>query len=125
MQISAALCLTLAFAQPTALFAEQPRPSVRSRAITRAIAQPVFRDIRARLATRQQQRPMPDPNWISRHPVLVGALTGAAGGALIGGTVVHPCVEESFCRRAGLMQIGTAAGAGVGALAGLVVAWIR
>lgn len=125
MQISAALCLTLAIGQPVALFAEQPRPSVLLRPSTRALAQPVPRDIRAHLAARQQQWPMPNTSWISRHPVLFGALTGAAGGALIGGTVGHPCTEESFCRRAGLMQMGAAAGAGVGALAGLFVSWIR
>ncbi len=71
------------------------------------------------------QAPKQNRSWIGTHPVMFGALAGAAGGALIGATTGHPCVEESFCGRAGMIQIGTAAGAGVGALAGLVVAWIR
>jgi hypothetical protein len=124
MHTSAVLCLTLILAQPVGLFAERLPPLGFSRAITRELAQPVPRDISAHLAARQQSQ-APGRSWISRHPVLFGAFTGAAGGALIGGTVGHPCVEESFCRRAGLMQMGAAAGAGVGALAGLVVAWIR
>ena len=72
-----------------------------------------------------QQPPAQTPSRVARHPVLFGVLVGARGGALIGGNAGHPCNEESFCRRAGLIQIGTAAGPGAGALAGLAVAWIR
>ena len=123
-KLSVAVLLTVAVAQPVHLFAEQARPSVMSTAIARAFARAPVRATIAHVANTQQSR-MPRSPWVSRHPVLFGALSGAGGGALIGGTVGHPCVEESFCRRAGLMQMGAAAGAGIGALAGLVVSWIR
>jgi hypothetical protein len=61
-----------------------------------------------------------------RHNVLTGALIGSGAGALGGATLGSDCGrEEHFCSRAGMVQIGMAAGAGVGALVGLVVGLIR
>jgi hypothetical protein len=65
-------------------------------------------------------------SWVSRHPVLFGALVGAGVGAVGGATLGHDCgQEEGFCSRQGMMGIGTATGAGLGALGGLVVALAR
>jgi hypothetical protein len=75
--------------------------------------------------TRQTPQTAPQPSWIARHPVLFGALVGAGAGILSGATLGEPCEEESFCRRAGLMQIGAASGAGFGALTGWLVRLVR
>ena len=65
-------------------------------------------------------------SWVRRHPVLSGALIGSAAGALGGATPGSDCGhEETFCSRAGMVQISTVAGAGVGALVGLVVHLVR
>jgi hypothetical protein len=65
-------------------------------------------------------------SWMRRHPVLSGALIGSGVGALGGATFGSDCGrEEHFCSRTGMVQISTAAGAGVGALIGLAVGLIR
>jgi hypothetical protein len=61
-------------------------------------------------------------SWVTRHPVIFGAIVGAGVGAVAGATLGHDCgQEESFCSREGMAGIGAGAGAAVGALSGLVV----
>jgi hypothetical protein len=69
-------------------------------------------------------------NWISRHPVLFGAMVGAGAGAVAAGTMEN----ELFCSGGdddcifyggGRPLMGAGIGAGVGAVVGVFVSAVR
>ena len=124
MRTVTAILVLLMLAYPREVHAQQSAGLVaRVRASTATAWQPT-----TDRQTFTSQMPQPAPqqrSWIARYPVLFGALVGAGAGMLSGATIGEPCEEESFCRRSGLMQIGAAGGAGLGALTGWVVGLIR
>lgn len=69
-------------------------------------------------------------NWISRHPVLFGAMVGAGAGAVAAGTMEN----ELFCSGGdddcviggdGRALAGASIGAGIGAVVGVIVSAVR
>lgn len=122
---SLALFLTLCLASPCALVAAPDETPLRAAADREA------RRAAASVARWQPDRPAEnDAGWISRHPVLVGALVGAGAG-----TVASLVMEnELFCSRGdedclfhggSRALVGAGMGAGVGALVGWVVGAAR
>ena len=63
-------------------------------------------------------------SWAARHPVALGAMIGAAAGAVLG---YSPCWKEVCGDGHGqlLMAFGAGVGAGIGAGAGLTVSLVR
>jgi hypothetical protein len=56
--------------------------------------------------------------------VLFGALVGAAGGAAVGANA-DPSKYDYYFERGGMVLLGTGVGAGLGSLAGVIVAVSR
>ena len=123
MRTVTAILVLLMLAYPRGVHAEQSVGLVARALATTAAWRPITD--RQTFTSQTPQTAPQQRSWIARHPVLFGALVGAGAGMLSGATIGEPCKEESFCRRAGLMQIGAAGGAGVGALTGWGVGLIR
>jgi hypothetical protein len=84
----------------------------------------------ARHARGAEQSRAEGRNWISRHPVLFGAMVGAGVGAVAAGTMEN----ELFCSGGdddcifyggGRALTGAGIGAGVGAVVGVIVSAVR
>lgn len=89
-------------------------------AVRRNIASLVRIDERSVFDTAQPGRPR-ERSWIGRHPVITGALIGAAGGTLAG--VVAEPDHTDMPGLAPLLGLGV--GAGAGALAGALIGALR
>ena len=95
-----------------------------------ALRQSITREA-ARLAKReldatafQQQQPT-QRTWAGRHPVALGAMIGAAGGAVWGAAVysTHTCNDSTTTGP--MMVVGAGIGAGIGMGIGAVISVIR
>ena len=116
-------------------------PSVAARAPALAEAGPLAaaaaREVQhlARVAAARHAQGVEQPraegrNWISRHPVLFGAMVGAGAGAVAAGTMEN----ELFCSGGdddcviggeGRALAGAGIGAGIGAVVGVIVSAVR
>lgn len=88
------------------------------------------RVVAARHAQGAEQPRAEGRNWISRHPVLFGAMVGAGAGAVAAGTMEN----ELFCSGGdddcviggeGRALAGAGIGAGIGAVVGVIVSAVR
>lgn len=96
-----------------------PLAAAAARETTRLAAATAARPVR-------RVQPAEQHGWISRHPVLFGALVGAAAGAVAAGTMDN----ELFCGGSdddcvfhgeGRAIVGAGIGAGIGAAVGVIV----
>jgi hypothetical protein len=74
--------------------------------------------------TTQEVQEPPERSWAGRHPVALGAMIGAAGGALVGAS---PCWREVCGDGHGplLIAFGAGVGAGIGSAVGLTISIAR
>jgi len=118
--VKSTLSALLIVALATPAFAEGPSSSLREAAHHAALTESLA-----------QNRPTRHRSWPEEHPIVLGTIVGAGVGAVYGGlTCISPIAEgsgdcdyytdPSGVRAAGMLY-GAAWGAGIGALAGLVV----
>jgi hypothetical protein len=118
--LKSTLTALLIVALATPAFAEGPSTPLREAAHQAALNEPLT-----------PQTPTRQRSWPEEHPIVLGTLVGAGVGGVFGGlTCISPIAEgngscdyytnSSGARGAGAVY-GAAWGAGIGALAGLVV----
>ena len=128
-RISAAL-LVLLLANPAGLFGQEPPAKPCAGCLTRlTLTDAQLRDVLRTAAAVPPARQAGSQNrgWIRRHPALVGAMVGAG----IGAVSSIPRWTELYCATGGDedcffhgsvgVLFGTGAGAGIGALIGLLL----